>query len=122
MLKPSYELSEAGCAIAAAKGYAARVTAQHQRNQRKEQSTQTEEQQSTNIVPSRSEGVQAEVEKGEVPFSRKATAAAKRTLTEGEAAPCLRKATHPVKPGKSLQLLGELAVEEVSTVFSLHPT
>ena len=45
MTEPAFELTEADwCAIAEAKGYAAWVTAEYQRSQRRERSTQTEEQ------------------------------------------------------------------------------
>ena len=134
MLDPTYELSEADwCGIAAAKGYAARITLKYRRSQRREQSIQTEEQ-AINTVPSRSEGVQAVLKTAEVPcqteiqcagewdaavrvakrhgdLSRKATAAARKTLLEGEAALCLRKATLPVKPGKSAKFLSELLLK-----------
>ena len=131
MLHSTYKLSEADwCALVAAKGYAARVTVEYRRSQRREQSVQIEEQ-VINTVPSRSEGVQAVVETAEVPcqteiqcageweaavrvakrhadLSCKATAAARKTLLEGETAPCLRKATHPVKPEKSAKFISEL--------------
>ena len=131
MLDSTYELSEADwCAIAAAKGYTARVTVEYRRSQRREQSAQTEEQ-AINTVPSRSEGVQVVVETAEVPcqteihcageweaavrvakrhadLSRKATAATRKTLLEGQTVPCLRKAILPVKPGKSAKFLSEL--------------
>ena len=67
MLDPTYELSEADSyAIAAAKGFAARITLEYRRSQRREPSLQTEEQ-AINTVPSRSERVQAVVETAEVP-------------------------------------------------------
>ena len=67
MLDPTYELSEADwCAIAAAKSYAARITLEYRRSQRREQLVQTEEQ-AINTVPSRSEGVHTVVEIAEVP-------------------------------------------------------
>ena len=48
------------------------------------------------------------VAKRHADLSRKATAAARKTLLEGEVAPCLWKATLPVKPGKSAKFLDEL--------------
>ena len=48
------------------------------------------------------------VAKRHADLSRKATATARKTLLDGEAAPCLQKATLPVKLRKSAKFLSEL--------------
>ena len=130
MTEAVYRLNEADwCAIAIAKDYAARITQEFRRSQRREQATQTEERVDLNIS-SRSKGVQAVVGTAEVPcqtdiqcagewegatrvakrnaeLSRKAAAAARKSNSEGQDTPCVRKPTVPIKPGKTLKFLTE---------------